>query len=332
MSNEIWVVADLKMDGSIRKVTFEVLSEARRKLADKIGGQICGVLLGTDVSSKTSELGKYGAEKVYAVENENLKDFNTEAYVKALSELIKKHNPKVVMSGNTGFGEDYIPRVAARVGAGLSMDCISIDSTQDARLKIQRYSYSSKAISTQEYHGIGTMMATVRPNSFKEEEFSKSPEVINEDISITSDDIRMHIVEIKTKESDMIELTEAERVVSGGRGLGSEENFKYIYDLANVLGAAAGATRAAVDAGYCPYDMQVGQTGKAVSPILYIAVAISGAIQHFSGMGSSKIIVSINKDPEAPIFAKSDYGICGDLFEVLPHLAEEIKKALAEAE
>ena len=328
MSNEIWVVADLKMDGSIRKVTFEILSEAKKNLADKMGSTINGVLLGTDVASKAGELAKYGADKVYVVENENLKDYKSDTFTKALSELINKHEPKVVLTGNTAFAEDYFPRVSARVNAGLAMDCISIDSTDDGRLKIDRYSHSSKAISTQEFHGVGAMMATVRPNSFKEEESSGSGEVVNEDISISPEDSFINIVEVKTKESDRVELTEAERVVAGGRGLGSEENFKYIYDFADVLGAGAGATRAAVDAGYCPYDMQIGQTGKAVSPNLYFAIAISGAVQHFSGMGSSKVIVSINKDPEAPIFAKSDYGICGDLFDVLGPLSEELKKAL----
>ena len=327
MSSEIWVVADIKADGQIRKVTFEVLSEARRKLK----GTVCGVLLGSGVEGKASELARYGAEKVYVADNPSLRDFNPDGYVKALCELVKKHSPAVLLSGNTAFAEDYVPRVASGVGSGLAMDCVEIGMTDDARLRIKRYSHSSRAISTQEFHGDGSpMIATVRPNSFKEEESPAAGEVVKEDVSVTEADVRIKVLEMKTKESDRPELTEAERVVSGGRGLGSEENFRHIYDLADLLGAAAGATRAAVDAGYCPYDMQVGQTGKAVSPVLYIAVAISGSVQHFSGMGSSKVIVSINKDPEAPIFAKSDYGICGDLFEVLPPFTEELGKALAE--
>jgi len=327
MSSEIWVVADIKADGQIRKVTFEVLSEARRKLA----GSVCAVLLGSGVSDRASELASYGAEKIYVVDNPNLRDFNPDGYVKALCELIKKHSPAVVLSGNTAFAEDYMPRVASGVGSGLAMDCVDIGMTDDGRLRIKRYSHSSRAISTQEFNGDGSaMIATVRPNSFKEEESAGAGQVVNEDAGVTDADIKIKVIEMKTKESDRPELTEAERVVSGGRGLGSEENFNHIYDLADLLGAAAGATRAAVDAGYCPYDMQVGQTGKAVSPVLYVAVAISGSVQHFSGMGSSKVIVSINKDPEAPIFAKSDYGICGDLFQVLPPLTEELKKALSE--
>lgn len=329
MSKEIWVVANVKLDGGIRKVTYEALTEARKKLVPKSGGaKLCGVLIGAGVSGKESELGKYGAEKVYIVDNENLKDQVPGGYTKALSELISKHKPSIVLTGNSSFTEDYIPRVAARVSSGLAMEVVDLDLTDDGRLKIQRYTHSSRAISMQEFHDSDTMMATVRPNSFKEEESSATPEVVKEDIEITPDDLGLKVVELKTKDSDRPELTEAERVVSGGRGLGSEDNFQMIYDFADLLGAAVGATRAAVDAGYCPYDMQVGQTGKAVSPVLYFAIAISGAIQHFSGMGSSKVIVAINKDPEAPIFQKCDYGICGDLFEVLPKLKEELEKEL----
>ncbi|MGI9534188.1 MAG: electron transfer flavoprotein subunit alpha/FixB family protein [Thermodesulfobacteriota bacterium] len=330
MSNEIWIIADMKMDGSVRKVTFEALSEARRSMQSKIGGPVCAVLMGSGVADKADVLGKYGAEKVYIVDNPHLKEFNPDGYVKALSELIIKHQPHIVLTGNTAFTEDYLPRVAARSGAGLAMEAIDIGLTDDNRLMVKRYSHSSKAISEIEFNSGNTMMATIRPNTYKEEESPTSPEIINEQVDISDADIKLRVVDLKTKLSDRPELTEAERVVAGGRGLGSEENFKYIYDLAEVLGAAAGATRAAVDAGYCPYDMQVGQTGKAVSPNLYIAVAISGAVQHFSGMGTSKVIVSINKDPETPIFQKSDYAICGDLFEVLPVLSEELKSVLSE--
>lgn len=330
MSNEIWVVADFKLDGTIRKVTYEALTEVRRKLIGKLNGTICGVLLGSGISGLASEMGKYGAERLYVVDNDVLRDSNPDGYVMALSELIKRYEPHIVITGNTSFTEDYFPRVAARVQAGVTMDAIDIDLTDDKRLKIQRYSHSSKVINTQEFLDFKPMMTTVRPNSFKPEEDPKTPEVINESVDLKPDDMRTKVLEVKTKKSDLPALTEADRVVAGGRGLGSEDNFKYIYELANSFNAAPGATRAAVDAGYCPYDMQVGQTGKAVSPSLYIGVAISGAIQHFSGMGSSKVIVAINKDPDAPIFKKCDYGICGDLFEVLPPLTEEVKKLLAQ--
>jgi len=330
MSNDVWVVADLKLDGTIRKVTFEALSEARRKLVGKLNGTLCGVLLGSGVSGLAPELGNYGAEKVFVAESDILKDSNPDGYTKALTELINKYEPDIVIAGNTNFTEDYFPRVAGRVQAGLTMDAIDMDLTDDLRLKIQRYSHSSKVISTQEFLDHKPMMTTVRPNSFKPEEDPKTPEIINESIAISPDEIPTRVVEIKTKKSDLPALTEADRVVAGGRGLGSEENFKHIYELAEAFRAAPGATRAAVDAGYCPYDMQIGQTGKAISPSLYVGVAVSGAIQHFSGMGSSKVIVAINKDPDAPIFKKCDYGICGDLFDVLPPLTEEVKKLMAQ--
>lgn len=330
MSKEVWVVADLKIDGSVRQVTYEALSEAGQKIAGKLGGKLCGVLIGPDVSGHAASLGKYGAEKVYVVENDLLKDFNTEGYTIALSELIKKHEPAVVLAGNTVFGQDYFPRVAASVGAGVAMDAIDIDLSDENTLKIDRYSHSSKAIPTQVFHQNYPMMATVRPNSFKLVENPKEPEIVDGGVEINPSDIKIKVVEVETKESDRPELTEAERVIAGGRGLASEENFKYIYELADILGAAAGATRAAVDAGYCPYDMQIGQTGKAISPNLYVGIAISGSVQHFAGMGSSKIIVAINKDPEAPIFQKCDYGIVGDLFDVLPPFTEKVKSLVAE--
>lgn len=329
MSNDVWVVADLKIDGTIRKVTFEALSEAKNKLVGGLGGQLCAVLLGSGVSGLEAELGKYGAEKVYVVDSDLLKDFNTEGYVNALSELIKQNEPAVVLAGNTVFGQDYFPRVAARVGSGVAMDAISIGLSGN-NLQIERYSHSSKAIQTQVFHDGATMMATVRPNSFKAVESEATPEVISGAVELNPGDISVKVLELQTKSSDRPELTEAERVVAGGRGLASEDNFKYIYELADTLGAAAGATRAAVDAGYCPYDMQVGQTGKAVSPNLYIGIAISGSVQHFAGMGSSKVIVAINKDPEAPIFQKCDYGIVGDLFDVLPPFTEKVKELVSE--
>lgn len=330
MSNEIWVVADITIDGKVRKATFEALSEARRKLVPKLGGQLCGVLLGSGVLGLAQELGKYGAEKVYVVDNELLKDYTPEGYAIALADLIKKHQPPIVITGNTSVGQDFFPRVAALVGAGLAMDAIDLDLTDDKRLKIKRYMYSAKSIATVEFLDHKPMMVTIRPNVFKPEEEPKNPEVVNELVSLKPEDIKTKIIEVKRKESTRPELTEADRIVSGGRGMGSGDNFKFIFELADAIGAAAGASRAAVDAGFVPYAMQVGQTGKVVSPTLYIAVGISGSVQHFAGMGSSKVIVAINKDPDAPIFQKCDYGIVGDLFQIVPALTEEFKKLLAQ--
>jgi len=328
--SEIWVVADLTLDGKVKKVTAEGLTVARTKLASKLGGQVCGVLLGSGVAGLADELGKYGAEKVYVVDNELLKDYTPEGYAKALSDLISQYSPDVVITGNSAVGQDFFPRAAASVNAGLTLDASDFDLTGDNRLIVRRSKYSNKSIATVEFLDNKPMMATLRPNVFKPEESAKSPEVVNATVALSADDIVTKIVSVERKESTRPELTEADRIVSGGRGMGNGENFSLIFDLADSMGAAAGASRAAVDSGFVPYEMQVGQTGKVVSPTLYVAVGISGAIQHFAGMGSSKVIVAVNKDPDAPIFQKCDYGICGDLFEVTPALSEEFKKLLSQ--
>ena len=328
--SEIWVVADLTLDGKVKKVTAEGLTVARTKLAGKLGGQVCGVLLGSGVAGLADELGKYGAEKVYVVDNELLKDYTPEGYAKALSDLISQYSPDVVITGNSAVGQDFFPRAAASVNAGLTLDASDFDLTEDKRLIVRRSKYSNKSIATVEFLDNKPMMATLRPNVFKPEESAKSPEVVNATVALSADDIVTKIVSVERKQSTRPELTEADRIVSGGRGMGNGENFSLIFDLADSMGAAAGASRAAVDSGFVPYEMQVGQTGKVVSPTLYVAVGISGAIQHFAGMGSSKVIVAVNKDPDAPIFQKCDYGICGDLFEVTPALSEEFKKLLSQ--
>ncbi len=328
--SEIWVVADLTLDGKVKKVTAEGLTVARTKLAGKLGGQVCGVLLGSGVAGLAGELGKYGAEKVYVVESELLKDYTPEGYAKALADLIGQYSPDIVITGNSAVGQDFFPRAAASVNAGLTLDASDFDLTGDNRLIVRRSKYSNKSIATVEFLDNKPMMATLRPNVFKPEESAKSPEVVNATVALSADDIVTKIVSVERKPSTRPELTEADRIVSGGRGMGNGENFSLIFDLADSMGAAAGASRAAVDAGFVPYEMQVGQTGKVVSPTLYVAVGISGAIQHFAGMGSSKVIVAVNKDPDAPIFQKCDYGICGDLFAVAPVLSEEFKKLLSQ--
>jgi electron transfer flavoprotein alpha subunit len=244
--------------------------------------------------------------------------------------LIGQYSPDIVITGNSAVGQDFFPRAAASVNAGLTLDASDFDLTDDKRLIVRRSKYSNKSIATVEFLDNKPMMATLRPNVFKPEESAKSPEVVNATVALSADDIVTKIVSVERKESTRPELTEADRIVSGGRGMGNGENFSLIFDLADSIGAAAGASRAAVDSGFVPYEMQVGQTGKVVSPTLYVAVGISGAIQHFAGMGSSKVIVAVNKDPDAPIFQKCDYGICGDLFEVTPALSEEFKKLLSQ--
>ncbi len=328
--SEVWVVADLTLDGKVKNVTAEGLTVAKSKLAAG-GATVCGVLLGSGVAGLAGELGIYGAEKVYVVDSDLLKDYTAEGYAGALADLIVQYKPDIVITGNSAAGQDYFPRAAAAVNAGLTLDASDFDLTGDGRLIVKRTKYSNKSIATVEFLDNKPMMATLRPNVFKAEESGGTGEVVNATVGLSADDIKTKIVSVDRVESTRPELTEADRIVSGGRGMGNGENFSLIFDLADSMGAAAGASRAAVDSGFVPYEMQVGQTGKVVSPTLYVAVGISGAIQHFAGMGSSKVIVAVNKDPDAPIFQKCDYGICGDLFEVTPALTEEFKKLLSQA-
>jgi len=321
--SEIWVLVDISQ-GTIRNVTYEVLTAAR-KLKEKSGAIIAAVYVGDSAGSIEGNLSKYGAEKVYKIENPALKDFNASAHAYALSETIKKYNPDIVLAGNTLQNQDVLPRVASRTSAGLTFDAVDIDISSSSTLQVKRYRYSGKSISTITYHDTKPMIATIRPNAFKPVEGKTSAEIINESPDIPVQD-NIKILETKIIPKERPELIEADKIVSGGRGMANGDNFKLIFDIADSIGAGAGASRAAVDSGFVPYEMQVGQTGKVVSPNLYIAVGISGSVQHYAGMGSSKIIVAINKDPDAPIFQKCDYGICGDLFEIIPALTEEFKK------
>ncbi len=321
--SEIWVLVDTSQ-GKIRNVTYEVLTAAR-KLKEKNGATVAAVYIGDSAGPIEGDLGKYGAEKFYKVENAALKEFNPSAYAHALSETIKNHTPEIILAGNTLQNQDFLPRVASKTSAGLTLDAIDIDLSSSSTLQVKRYRYSGKSISTISYHDTKPMIATIRPNAFKPVENEASPEVVSESPDIPSQD-NIKVLETKITPKERPELTEADKIISGGRGVASTENFKLIFDIADSIGAAAGASRAAVDSGFVPYEMQVGQTGKVVSPNLYVAVGISGSVQHYAGMGSSKVIVAINKDPDAPIFQKCDYGICGDLFEVIPALTEEFKK------
>ena len=321
--SEIWVLVDTSQD-KIRNVTYEVLSAAA-KLKEKNGATVAAVYVGHSGAGIEGDLSKYGADKIYKIENPSLKDFNPSSYAHVLSEVINKHNPDIILAGNTLQNQDFLPRVASRTSAGLTLDAIDVDISSSSTLQVKRYRYSGKSISTISYHDVKPMIATVRPNAFKAVENAGAGEAVNESIDVPADE-SLKILDTKIIPKERPELTEADKIVSGGRGMGDGDSFKLIYDIADSVGAAAGASRAAVDSGFVPYEMQVGQTGKVVSPNLYVAVGISGSVQHYAGMGSSKVIVAINKDPDAPIFQKCDYGICGDLFEVLPALTEEFKK------
>lgn len=325
----ILVIAEHK-DGKIKKVTFEILSTIQ-DIAKGLGANIDAAIIGTDVSALADQLAQYGAQKVYVVEDSNLNQYNTELYTIAVAKVVEVAKPSVILSGATIAGKDLIPRVAARLKAGLLSDCTGLELNADKKIVAKKPIYAGKAI-IEALCNSDPQIFTIRPNVFstKEPDAAKKAEVVKVDAGIGAITPKARIKEIIKGQSERPDLTEAAIIVSGGRGMKAKENFKIVEELADVLGAAVGASRAAVDSGYADASQQVGQTGKTVNPNLYIACGISGAIQHLAGMRTSKVIVAINKDPEAPIFKVADYGIVGDLFQVVPELTKEIKKLLSE--
>ena len=319
MGKGIIVFAEVK-DGKIKNVAFELLS-AGRKIAAEKGEELSAVLIGKGVAGLAGDLAKYGADKIFVAEDDKLAQYTTDGYTNVLANLIKDQDPSTVLFGCTVLGRDLAAKVAQRAKAGLLSDCTGVDM-EGGNVTFTRPIYSGKAFLKATVDGVA--MATVRPNVLAAEEGAGKGEVVN--ISADAGDLRQVVKDVILQVSSRPELTEANIIVSGGRGMKGPENFKLLEDLADTLGGAVGASRAAVDAGWIPQPFQVGQTGKVVSPTLYIACGISGAIQHMAGMSSSKCIVAINKDEEANIFKVSDYGVVGDLFDVVPALTAEVKK------
>ncbi|MCP1355822.1 electron transfer flavoprotein subunit alpha/FixB family protein [Aneurinibacillus migulanus] len=320
MSKKVLVVAEAR-DKSLRNVSFEALTAAQRIAK---GGDIIAVTFGSDAANYVAELGKYGAVKVYTVANKELDTYTTDAYFQALRQVIEDVQPDAILMPHTAIGKDLAPRIAARLG--LVSDVIDVQ-VEGSKVVFTRPIYAGKAFEKKTVTD-GTVFATVRPNNIAAEETGGSAEKV--DFNAEIKDLRTIVKDIVRKTAGGVDLSEAKVVISGGRGVKSAEGFKPLQELADVLGGAVGASRGACDAEYCDYSLQIGQTGKVVTPDLYIAAGISGAIQHLAGMSSSKVIVAINKDPEAPIFQIADYGIVGDLFEVVPLLTEEFKKVLGE--
>ena len=318
MPNAILAVAEQR-DGKFRKVTYEVVSEGRR-MADSLGAELIAVVLGAGVEAAAGELGTYGADKVLVVDQPVLAEMTTDAYTNVIAEIAGNEDAEVVVIGASAQGKDLAARLAARLNASLAMDCVAVQ-VSDGNVAATRPMYGGKILAEVALEGSPKIVAT-RPNAIRIDENPKDGAV--EKLSIDPGANRLRFVE-KKLETEKVELTEADIIVSGGRGMGGSD-YSVVEGLAEVLGAAVGASRSAVDEGWRPHADQVGQTGKTVSPNLYVACGISGAIQHLAGMSSSKVIVAINKDPEAPIFSKADYGIVGDLFEIVPVLAEEVKK------
>lgn len=326
---DVWVFCEQK-NGVIQTISFELLGEGK-KLAHKLGVKLCAVILGSDIKSKEAELSGRGADKIYLVDSPTLKHYQDEPYTNVLVNLIKEYKPEIVLCGATTIGRSLISRVAVNIDAGLTADCTGLDIDEKDKVLLQtRPAFGGNIMATIITPNHRPQMATVRHKVMKEAEIHKShkAEVIEKKYGDNDLKSRTTLIDVVEEIEETVNLAEADIIVSGGRGLGGPENFSIVKELAKVLGAAVGASRATVDAGWIPYSHQVGQTGKTVCPKLYIACGISGQIQHLIGMQSSKVIVAINKDPDAPIFKVATYGIVGDLFEIVPALTKEFKKVL----
>jgi electron transfer flavoprotein alpha subunit len=318
MAQGVFAITEQR-DGELRKVSLEAVSEGRR-VADGFGTDLTAVVLGTGVEGLAEELKKYGPDKIWAVDDPALADYTTDAYTNILSDLIRSADPAVIIIGASAQGKDLAGRLSARLDAGVAMDCIAI-KLDDGSLTYTRPMFGGKIVADVEIEGAPQIVA-IRPNVMDITEASKDSSIDKPAVQVG--EVKTTIVEKTMDTADKVELTEADIIVSGGRGTGGD--YAAIEALADELGAAVGASRSAVDEGWRPHSDQVGQTGKTVSPTLYVACGISGAIQHLAGMSTSKYIIAINKDEEAPIFSKTDFGIAGDLFEIVPAITEEIKK------
>jgi len=308
-------------NNELKKIAFENLTLAR-KLSQESGiSDIITILIGSgDIGALAADLGRFGAGKIEAYTHPDLAIYNGQAYAKVLADAIKEHDAKIIVMGATAMGKDLAPRVGARLNCPVATDCISANWI-NGELQIVRPIYAGKVRATIRLKS-DIQLFTVRPNVVVAKEAPATPKYLSHETDPGT--VTSKTSEIISGDTEKLDVTEADIIVSGGRGLKGPENFHLIESLAKKLGAAQGASRAVVDAGWRPYSEQVGQTGKTVSPSLYIAVGISGAIQHLAGMSSSKYIVAINKDPEAPIFKFADYGVVGDAFEILPKLIEEL--------
>ena len=327
MAQGVCVITEFR-GGAFRRVSFEVASAGRR-LADALGEPLTAIALGDGVAAAAAALGHYGVERVYAVDQPLLKDYLAETYVPVVAEILQTVQPKVVLSAASVDGKDLSARLAARLGAGLAQDCTAV-KIEDGALKAQRPVYGGKALAWYGWaDGSYPQMATCRPNVMAclPADTSKSAAVETPAVTLPAA-VKTRVVGVEAAAAQ-VDLAEAQVIVAGGRGLKGPEHFAILEELAQLLGGAVGASRPTVDAGWRPHSDQVGQTGKVVTPTLYIACGISGAIQHLAGMGGSKIIVAVNKDPEAPIFSKADYGVVEDLFQFIPAFIEAVKKLKA---
>lgn len=316
-------------DGKIKKSSLEVLSEAKRR-ADEMNMAVAAAILGHNVEDFSSEVFRYGASKVFVLENTLLSHYSPSGFALALKVLIDELKPAAVLFSATAMGKDLAPRLAASLGVSLATDCIRL-TVNSGKLEVVRSIYAGRVLATFSFKS-SPVMASLRPNVFPLIEPLDTPgELVKKDVALAEEKVMDQVVERLKTEGTALDVTEAEIVVSGGRGMKGPENFDLLRELTSILPhAAVGASRSAVDAGWIDHQHQVGQTGKTVSPNIYFAFGISGAIQHLAGMSSSKVIVAVNKDPEAPIFRVADFGVIGDLFQIIPLLKDELKKLLSE--
>ena len=326
MGNNVLIIAEQR-DGVLKKVAFEMLGIGA-ELAAALGGSVEAALLGAGLGDLPNTLAQYGATKVYVADDDALAVYSSEGYTNILAALAGKAEPAIILVGATALGKDLAPRLAARLGVGVASDCVGLEIA-DGRLRATRPIYAGKALARVKLNG-NPQMATLRPNVLPAPEPDAGKKATIEPVAAEVGNVRAKVVDLVGAAEGEIDVAEADIIVSGGRGVGGPEGFAPVHSLAKTLGAALGASRAAVDAGWIDHTHQVGQTGKTVTPNLYIACGISGAIQHLAGMKTSKVIVAVNKDPEAPIFKVANYGIVGDLFEVVPLLEKELQALLAE--
>jgi electron transfer flavoprotein alpha subunit len=327
MSNDILIFGEIR-GGAVKKVVKELIHAARR-IAQGSGGSIDAVLIGKGAAKAAEGIKNFGLRRITVAEDEILHNYSTEAYSRVLSDIVSQDKPAYVLLGATAMGRDFAPRVTARVDGVMFSDCVDV-RFEDGQCVAKRPVYSGKVFVEIAKAADKPAFITIRPNNIPPAEPSGgSSPIVCRSSGVAREAIRAIVTEIVPLEGGRPDVAEADIIVSGGRAMKDKSNFKILEELADTLGAAVGASRAAVDSGFAPHAIQVGQTGKIVNPKLYIACGISGAIQHLAGMRTSKVIVAVNRDPNAPIFERAHYGIVGDLFEVVPMMTEEIKKVLA---
>lgn len=325
----VWVFIEQKK-GKVQSVSYELLGKAQ-ELAKELSTDVSAVLIGNNLEDQLNELIWHGADNIYLVEAQELANFQDEPYTNVLIKLIEKYKPEILLSGATTIGRSLISRVAIKINAGLTADCTGLDIDKEKRMLLQtRPAFGGNIMATITTPNHRPQMATVRHKVMQvmPQDKRRKGKIIKESFNSSVYSSRTKLLDIVDEVESLVNLSEADIIVSGGRGLGAKENFKILEDLAHVIGAAVGSSRAAVDAGWMPYSHQVGQTGRTVAPKMYIACGISGQIQHLVGMQSSKIIIAINKDPDAPIFKVATYGIVGDVFEIIPVLTKRFGEVL----